>query len=103
MSYAEPKTFAVETYFQGESLLQTRLDINFSLDSAKINELYPNGMIEIPAQEAGGEAKHLSLDGSLAFSANLLTSFSSAPSFSLPEELSSYKEFPEIIYENQGE
>ena len=103
LSYAEPKTFAVETYFQGESLLQTRLDINFSLDSAKINELYPSGMIEIPAQEAGGEAKHLSLDGSLAFSANLLTSFSSAPSFSLPEELSSYKEFPEIIYENQGE
>lgn len=102
LSYAEPKAFALETYFDEDSLTQTRFDVNFSLDEAKIKELYPEGMFEVPSFTENGEPTHYNLDGTLSFSGNVLCSFSESSLFSLPEELSSYKEFPAINWRGEA-
>lgn len=98
LSYAEPKAFKVEVYFNATSLLQTRFDVNFALDEAKIKELYPNGMIDASEGIQEGEDQkdyQFILDSSLSFSGSIMSDFSSTSPFTLPD-LSSYLEFPEV-------
>ncbi len=97
-TYAEPLTFSISTFFTDKGLSQVSYDVNFSLDEAKINETYPQGMFDLTssAPEGGKESDYrFNLDGSLTFSGTLNTRFGSEGSFSLPD-LSSYLEFPAI-------
>lgn len=98
-SYADPKAFKIEVYFSEGSLLQTRFDVNFAFDEDKIRALYPNGMIDASEgieERAGPKDYQYILDSSLSFSGSIMSNFSSSSSFSLPEDLSTYLEFPEV-------
>lgn len=98
LSYAEPKAFSVDAYFTEAGLTQASYDVNFLLDDDKIKELYPSGMVDVSSYSEGTESStetQYVLDGSLAFSGTVLTSFGKEDAFSLPD-LSSYLEFPSI-------
>ncbi len=104
-SYTDPKAFKIEIYFNEDSLLQTRFDVNFAFDEEKIKSLYPNGMIDASEGiEEGKDPKDYQyiLDSSLSFSGSIMSNFSSS-AFSLPEDLSTYLEFPEVKMKSTSE
>ena len=104
-TYASIKTFNVIVLFTDSGLEQVTYDVNFTLDQAKIEETYPEGMIDFSINAGEGEdAKDyiFNLDESLSFTGTILTEFGDASSFSLPD-LSEYLEFPEITYKDKAE
>ncbi len=97
-TYADIKTFNVIALFTDSGLDQVTYDVNFTLDKAKIEETYPDGMIDLSSNAGEGEDKKdyiFNLDESLSFTGTVLTEFGDETSFSLPD-LSEYLEFPEI-------
>ncbi len=97
-TYADIKTFNVIALFTDSGLDQVTYDVNFTLDKAKIEETYPDGMIDLSSNAGEGEDKKdyiFNLDESLSFTGTVLTEFGDETSFSLPA-LSEYLEFPEI-------
>ncbi len=97
-TYADIKTFNVIALFTDSGLDQVTYDVNFTLDKAKIEETYPDGMIDLSSSAGEGEDKKdyiFNLDESLSFTGTVLTEFGDETSFSLPD-LSEYLEFPEI-------
>ena len=104
-TYASIKTFNVIVLFTDSGLEQVTYDVNFTLDQAKIEETYPEGMIDFSINAGEGEdAKDyiFNLDESLSFTGTILTEFGDDSSFSLPD-LSEYLEFPEITYKDKAE
>ena len=104
-TYASIKTFNVIALFTDSGLEQVTYDVNFTLDQAKIEETYPEGMIDFSINAGEGEdAKDyiFNLDESLSFTGTILTEFGDDTSFSLPD-LSEYLEFPEITYKDKTE
>ena len=104
-TYASIKTFNVIVLFTDSGLEQVTYDVNFTLDQAKIEETYPEGMIDFSINAGEGEdAKDyiFNLDESLSFTGTILTEFGDDSSFSLPD-LSEYLEFPEITYKDKTE
>ena len=104
-TYAEPKTFRVEAFFTDAGLSQVSYDVNFDLDSSKIKEAHPDGMLDLSEKFSDAEDPNdykFNLDSSLQFSGTLLTSFGDKANFSLPD-LSDYLEFPAITKKSGDE
>ena len=104
-TYAEPKTFRVEAFFTDAGLSQVSYDVNFDLDSSKIKEAHPEGMLDLSGKFSDAEDPNdykFNLDSSLQFSGTLLTSFGDKANFSLPD-LSDYLEFPAITKKSGDE
>ena len=101
-TYASIKTFNVIALFSDSELQQVTYDVNFELNKTKIEETYPEGMIDLSANASeGSDAKDyiFNLDGSLSITGTVLCNFGDDDSFSLPD-LSDYLEFPEITMDS---
>lgn len=94
-SYATPNNFYLSAFYSSGGVNRIAYNVSFSFDEDKVKETYPEGMIDLNDDGGSDLSKRFNISG-FSFSGSVVTYFGDKASFSLPDSLSSYKEFPSI-------
>lgn len=94
-SYATPNNFYLSAFYSSSGVNKIAYNVSFSFDEGKVKQTYPEGMIDLNDDGGSDSSKRFNISG-ISFSGSVATYFGEKASFSLPDSLSSFKEFPSL-------